>query len=265
MGIRAESVARFEQPMPSILLTNDDGIHAPGLRALIPALQDLGTLTVVAPSTERSAAAQSLTLRQPIYCDQLSEREYAVEGTPADAVILAFHTLLGAKPDLVVSGINRGANMGENIYYSGTVGAAMEGAINRVPAIAVSLACKKECDFSAAAEFTRVLAPLVLQEGLPKGVMLNVNVPAKWKGGVRVTRQSSKITRNLLTPGQDPRGRKYYWLHEQQIVEGIEPDTDMAAVRDGAISLTPLLLDHTHTQSMQHLEQWLKVLEPLTK
>jgi 5'-nucleotidase len=92
-----------------------------------------------------------------------------------------------------------------------------------------------------------------------------VNVPAKWKGGVRVTRQSSKITRNLLTPGQDPRGRTYYWLHEQQIVDGIEPDTDIAAVRDGAISLTPLLLDHTHTESMKHLEQWLKVLEPLTK
>jgi 5'-nucleotidase len=241
--------------MPSILLTNDDGIQAPGLRALIPALQDIGTVTVVAPSTERSAAAQSLTLRQPIYCDQIGEREYAVEGTPADAVILAFHTLLPQKPDLVVSGINRGGNMGENIYYSGTVGAA----------IAVSLSCRKDCDFSAAAEFTRVLAPLVLQEGLPKGVMLNVNVPQQWKGGVRVTRQSSKITRNLLTPGHDPRGRKYFWLHEQQLVDGIEPDTDMAAVRDGAISITPLQLDHTHAQSMKHLDQWLKVLEPLVK
>src|ERR1700678_1227692 len=251
--------------MPSILLTNDDGIQAAGLRALVPALQDIGTVTVVAPSTERSAAAQSLTLRQPIYCDQIGEREYAVEGTPADAVILAFHTLLPQKPDLVVSGINRGGNMGENIYYSGTVGAAMEGAINRVPAIAVSLSCKKDCDFSAAAEFTRVLAPLVLQEGLPKGVMLNVNVPAKWKGGVRVTRQSSKITRNLLTPGQDPRGRKYFWLHEQQLVDGIEPDTDMAAVRDGAISITPLELDHTHLPSLKHLSHWTNLLETVAK
>jgi 5'-nucleotidase len=252
--------------MPNILITNDDGIHAAGLRALIPALQDLGTVTVVAPSAERSASAQSLTLRQPIYCDQVGEREYAVEGTPADAVILAFHTLLAEKPDLVVSGINRGGNMGENIYYSGTVGAAMEGAINRVPAIAVSLSHKgKNYDYSAAAEFMRVLAPLVMQEGLPKGVMLNVNVPQPWKGGVRVTRQSSKITRNLLTPGQDPRGRKYFWLHEQQLVEGIEPDTDMAAVRDGAISVTPLQLDHTHAASMKHLAEWLKVLEPLVK
>jgi len=95
--------------------------------------------------------------------------------------------------------------------------------------------------------------------------MLNVNVPQPWNGGVRVTRQSSKITRNLLTPGQDPRGRKYYWLHEQQIVEGIEPDTDMAAIRDGAISITPLQLDHTHAQSMKHLGEWLRVLEPLVK
>jgi 5'-nucleotidase len=254
--------------MPNILLTNDDGIHAPGLRALLPALNDIGTVTVVAPSAERSASAQSLTLRQPIYCDQIGEREYSVEGTPADAVILAFHTLLPQKPDLVVSGINRGGNMGENIYYSGTVGAAMEGAINQVPAIALSLSYKGkvgEYDFKPAAEFVRVLAPLVLQDGLPKGVMLNVNVPQPWKGGVRLTRQSSKITRNLLTPGQDPRGRKYYWLHEQQIVEGIEPDTDMAAIRDGAISITPLQLDHTHSQSMKHLGEWLRVLEPLVK
>jgi 5'-nucleotidase len=254
-------------PTPNILVTNDDGIHAAGLRAVVPALQDLGTVTVVAPSAERSAAAQSLTLRQPIYCDQIAEREYAVEGTPADAVILAFHTLLPQKPDLVVSGINRGGNMGENIYYSGTVGAAMEGAINRVPAIAVSLSGGrgKDWNYGVAADFVRVLAPLVLQDGLPKGVMLNVNVPQQWKGGIRVTRQSSKITRNLLTPGQDPRGRKYYWLHEQQIVEGIEPDTDMAAIRDGAISITPLQLDHTHAESMKHLSEWVKVLEPLVK
>src|SRR5271156_2371073 len=142
--------------MPNILITNDDGIHAPGLRALVDALQDEGTVTVVAPSHERSAAAQSLTLRQPVYCDQIAEREYSIEGTPADAMILALHKLLKEKPDLVVSGINRGGNMGENIYYSGTVGAAMEGAINRVPSIAVSVAYPhREADFAAAARFTR--------------------------------------------------------------------------------------------------------------
>lgn len=251
---------------PSILITNDDGIHAPGLRALVAALQDTATITVVAPSHERSAAAQSLTLRQPIYCDQIAEREYSVEGTPADAVILAFHTLLKEKPDLVVSGINRGGNMGENVYYSGTVGAAMEGAINRVPAIAVSVAYRgKDFDYTPAAKFTRTLVPLILREGLPAGILLNVNVPQDWKGEVRFTRQSSKITRNLLQPGTDPRGRRYFWLHEQQLVDGIEPDTDIAAIRDGAISITPLELDHTHVPSLDHLSHWAKYLEDASR
>jgi 5'-nucleotidase len=248
--------------MPHILITNDDGIHAPGLRALVESLKDLGTITVVAPSHERSAAAQSLTLRQPIYCDEVAPGEYSIEGTPADAMIVAFHTLLKEKPDLVVSGINRGGNMGENIYYSGTVGAAMEAAINRVPALAVSVSHRgKDFDFAPAALFTRRLAPVVLKEGLPAGVLLNVNVPQPWNGTVRFTRQSKKITRTLLKPGIDPRGRNYYWLHEQQLVEGIEPDTDMAAIRDGAISITPLELDHTHTASLNHLSHWAKLLE----
>jgi 5'/3'-nucleotidase len=247
--------------MPNILITNDDGIHAPGLRALVEGLKGLGTITVVAPSRERSAAAQSLTLRQPIYCDQIAEREYAIEGTPADAMILAFHKLLKEKPDVVVSGINRGGNLGENIFYSGTVGAAMEAAINRAPAIAVSVAYRgREFDFGRAAQFTRSLVPLVLGEGLPNGVMLNVNVPQDWSGEVRITRQSSKITRNMLQPGTDPRGRHYYWLSEQQFTEGIDPDTDHAAIRDGAVSITPLEVDHTHSPSVEHLAHWAKSL-----
>src|SRR5271170_4081332 len=143
--------------MAHILITNDDGIHAPGLRALVDALRGVATVTVVAPSRERSAAAQSLTLREPIYCDQIAEREYSVDGTPADAMILALHTLLKEKPDLVISGINRGGNVGENVYYSGTVGAAMEAAINRIGAIAVSVVYrgKEKFDFTAAACFTR--------------------------------------------------------------------------------------------------------------
>ena len=248
--------------MPNILITNDDGIQAPGLRALVAALADLGTVSVVAPSQERSAAAQSLTLRQPIYCDQVAEREWAVEGTPADAMILAFHSLLPSPPDLVVSGINRGGNMGENVYYSGTVGAAMEGAINHVPSVAISVAHRgKDFDYAPAARFVRRLAPLLLEEGLPPGVLLNVNVPQPWKGAVRITRQSSKITRNLLQAGADPRGRKYYWLHEQALNQGIEPDTDYAAVYDGAVSVTPLVLDHTHAPSLNHLSRWTKLLE----
>ncbi|MBZ5696751.1 MAG: 5'/3'-nucleotidase SurE [Acidobacteriia bacterium] len=252
--------------MPNILITNDDGIHAPGLRALVQAMKGLGTVTVVAPSAERSASAQSLTLRQPIYCDQIAEREYSIEGTPADAMILAIHKLLPERPDIVVSGINRGGNVGENIYYSGTIGAAMEAAVNRVPAIAVSVAYRgREFDFSPAAHFTRSLVPLVLREGLPAGVMLNVNVPQDWTGEVRITRQSSKITRNLLQPGTDPRGRHYYWLSEQQLTGEIDPDTDHAAIRSGAASITPLEVDQTHPASLEHLSHWVKSLEEASR
>jgi len=257
--------------MPNILITNDDGIHAPGLRALVAALSDkggdkggasLGMLSVVAPSSERSAAAQSLTLRQPIYYDKIAEREYAVEGTPADAMILAFHSLLEEKPDIVISGINRGGNVGENVYYSGTVGAAMEGAINGVPSVAVSVAYKgQEFDFAPAGQFTRSLVPLILREGLPRGVLLNVNIPQDWTGEVRITRQSSKVTRNVLQPGTDPRGRNYFWLSEQQFVGDIGPDTDHAAIRDGAASITPLVVDQTHAPSVEHLLQWIPLLQ----
>ena len=248
--------------MPNILITNDDGIHAPGLRALAATMRDLGTVTIVAPSYERSASAQSLTLRQPIYCDQIGEREYAIEGTPADAMIVAFHTLLTEKPDIVISGINRGANAGENIYYSGTVGAAMEAAINHVPAVAVSVVYRgREFNFEPAAKFMHSLVPLVLREGLPQGVLLNINVPQDWSGEVRITRQSSKVTRNVLAPGSDPRGRRYFWLSEQQFIEGIEPDTDHAAIRARAISITPLEIDHTHAPSLEHLSHWGKLLE----
>jgi 5'-nucleotidase len=248
--------------MSHILITNDDGIQAPGLRALVDAFKNDATLTVVAPSHERSAAAQSLTLRQPIYCEQVAENEYAVEGTPTDAMILAFHTLLKDKPDLVISGINRGGNLGENIYYSGTVGAAMEATINHVPAVAVSLAHRgREFNFAPAAQFTRTLALLLLKEGLPPGVLLNVNIPHDWSGQVLFTRQSSKITRNVLRPGEDPRGRRYFWLSEQEAIKDMEPGTDQAAIRDRAVSITPLKLDHTHAPSLNHLSHWAKLLE----
>ncbi len=248
--------------MKTILITNDDGIAAPGLRALADSLGTIASVVVVAPSRERSASAQSLTLRHPIFCEQIADREWSVDGTPADAMILALHSLLAQKPDLVVSGINRGSNLGENVYYSGTVGAAMEGAINKVPSIAVSLATKAaNADFSPAASFAKQLASLVLKEGLPQGVLLNVNVPPQWNGGVRFTRQSPKITRNVLQENKDPRGRKYYWLSEQRLTEDIAADTDHAAVLAGEISVTPLVIDHTDRPSLNHLSHWKKLLE----
>jgi len=198
--------------MPSILLTNDDGYQAEGLRTLAKELADFATVSIVAPSKEQSGTAQSLTLRQPIVCNQIAEREWAIDGTPADCVIVALHKLLPEKPDLVFSGINHGGNLGENAYYSGTVGAAREGALHHIPSVAVSLCSKKDkTKFDNAARVARAAAELILKEGLPDQVLLNVNVPEPWHGEVRFTRQSKKITRNQLHEGKDPRGRAYFW------------------------------------------------------
>jgi 5'/3'-nucleotidase len=248
--------------MPQILLTNDDGIQAEGLKVLAAALEGFATVSVVAPSREQSGAAQSLTLRQPIICHVAGERQWAVDGTPADAVIVALHKLLPEPPDLVISGINSGANLGENAYYSGTVGAAREAALHHIPALAISLCSKKNgVKFDAAARVARAAAELILREGLPDQVLLNINVPEPWDGGVRFTRQSKKITRNQLSEGKDPRGRTYFWLFEQKINKDVEPDTDYAAIFAGAVSVTPLHLDPTDDESLNHLSRWGKALE----
>ena len=248
--------------MPHVLITNDDGIYAEGLRALVAAFKNIGTLSVVAPSQERSATAQSLTLRQPIFCEQVAEREWSVEGTPTDAMIVALHKLFPEPPDLVISGINRGGNLGENVFYSGTVGAAMEATINHVPAFAISLVHRGTgFNYEPAAQFARQLADLILTKGLPPGVLLNVNVPLAWKGGVRFTRQSKKITRNVLQEGTDPRGRTYYWLNEQEVTTGLDPASDYAAIFDNLVSITPLELDRTHELSLNHLSHWAQLLD----
>jgi len=255
-------MTRSANDAPHILITNDDGIHADGLRALSEAVRDLGTVSIVAPIQERSAAAQSLTLRQPIFCERVGEHEWAVDGTPTDAMIVALHRLFPKHPDLVISGINRGGNLGENVYYSGTVGAAMEAAINRVPAFAISLAHRGTgFVYEHSAAFARRLAEVVLAQGLPPDLLLNVNVPFNWRGKVRFTRQSTKVTRNVLQEGTDPRGRTYYWLTEEQVTSGLDPASDYAAIFDGDISITPLELDRTHEPSLNHLSDWVRLLQ----
>ncbi len=252
--------------VPDILVTNDDGIHAAGLRALLKGLEGLATVSVVAPSQERSAAAQSLTVRHPIFCEQIAEREWAIEGTPADAMMVALHRLFPKPPDLVISGINKGPNLGENVFYSGTVGAATEAVINHVPAIAISLAHRGNgFVYDHAALFARRLAELILQEGLPSGVLLNVNVPLDWNGGVRLTRQSGKVTRTVLQEGADPRGRTYYWLNEEPVAGAPDPESDYAAVFNGQISITPIELERTHEPSLSDLSHWADLLEASLK
>jgi 5'/3'-nucleotidase len=248
--------------MTHILLTNDDGYQAAGLLALAQILRDFATISIVAPASEQSGAAQSLTLRQPIVCNKIADRQWAVDGTPADCVIVALHKLLPEKPDLVISGINAGANLGENIYYSGTVGAARESALHHIPSLAMSLCSKSQsANFDTSARIARSTAELILKYGLPDQVLLSINVPAHWTGGVRLTRQSKKITRNQLTEGQDPRGRSYFWLFEQKIDKDVEPDTDYAAIFAGHISVTPLHLDPTHAGSLTGLAHWAAILE----
>jgi len=248
---------------PSLLLTNDDGYQTAGLRALADELKEFAQVRIVAPSWERSGAAQSLTLRQPIVCHRIAEDEWAIDGTPADCVIVALHKLLPETPDVVISGINHGANLGENVYYSGTVGAAREAVIHHVPGFAVSLCSKRvNADFGPAARLARRAAELILKEGLPEQVLLNVNVPDGWKGAVRFTRQSKKITRTVLREGEDPRGQAYFWLSEQRIDREMELDaeSDYAAIFAGEVSVTPLHLDPTHTESLNHLSRWAEQL-----
>ena len=244
-----------------ILLSNDDGYLAPGLAALARATRAVADIDVVAPERDRSGASNSLTLDHPLTVRRSHNGYYYVNGTPTDCVILALNKLLPAKPDLVVSGINRGGNMGENVYYSGTLGAAMEGVINGIPGIAVSVAHRGEgFHYDDAARFARRLVEVVLREGLPAGVLLNVNVPNQWRGGVRLARQSKKITRTLLREGVDATGRPCYWLAEQPVGE---PDagSDYAAVLAGDIAVTPLLLDRTDCACLGTLAKWVEMLE----
>jgi 5'-nucleotidase len=249
-----------------ILATNDDGIHAEGLKALENSMQPLGEVTVVAPDREMSATSQSITIHSPLRVHIYDERHYSVSGTPADSVILALHQLLKEKPDLVVSGINPGANLGENLIYSGTVAAALEATLHGVPAIAMSFASRKKLDFQTAAAFAQQLAARVLEEGLPPGVMLNVNVPRGEIRGVRITRQSRKITQNIILEKKDPRGRPYYWQDETVSFDNVEPDSDYAAIIAHEISITPLQADRTDYESLKRLSEWLpKFQSPVFK
>ena len=182
--------------MPRILLTNDDGIGAPGLRALERAMAPVGEVWVVAPHSEQSATSRSITLRHPLRVAEIGERRYAIEGTPADTVMMALNQVLGFRPDLLVSGINGGPNLGENIYYSGTVAAAAEGTKYGVPSIAISVDARANIDFEPSAAFAARLAQRVLAEGLSEGVALNVNVPQPWRGGVAITSQRRMISSN---------------------------------------------------------------------
>jgi 5'-nucleotidase len=241
---------------PLLLITNDDGVNAPGLRAMALAVAALGDVFVVAPDREVSACSQSLTLKNPLRAEPLDARVWAVDGTPADCVNLACVKLLPRRPDLVLSGINRGANLGEDIFYSGTVGGAREGSFFGVPAIAMSLVTSGVHDYGSAAAFAARLAALVLQHGLPERTLLNVNVPSGDARAAVITVQGRRQHEQTIMEGVDPRRRTYYWIEEGRDRWHADEMSDIHAVRRGLISVTPLQTDTTHHGALGVLRGW---------
>jgi 5'-nucleotidase len=244
-----------------ILLTNDDGIQAPALRELRAALSDLGRVVIVVPDRDQSATSHSLTLNRPFRIERPEPDAYALDGTPTDCVVVAMHGLIDEPPGLVVSGINHGPNMGEDVFYSGTVAAAIEGALQGLPSLAVSLVASRtrEVDFAYPASFTRRLAEAVLARGLPPKSLLNVNLPVTPGGryrDVRITKLGKRVYRDTLIEKTDPRGRPYYWIGGDEPVWEEEEDTDFTAVSRGCASITPLMLDLTDYRGIAEIGAW---------
>lgn len=250
-------------PEPHILVTNDDGIRAPGLLALRDACAEVGDVTILAPNHNWSASGHVKTMHKPLRVSKVTLADgtsaLSTTGAPSDAVALAFLGLVDRPIDLVVSGVNHGANLGHDVTYSGTVTAAMEAAISKVPAIAVSLNTREQADFEVAARFAASLAQQTLERGLPEGVLLNVNVPplpADEMAGVRVTRMGLRIYRDELIQRVDPRGKPYYWIGGPAPTGVEEEGTDIWAVANGYISVTPIQLDLTAHNLLPAVREW---------
>ena len=241
----------------TILISNDDGYDAPGLKALEEELSRLGRVVVVAPDREQSGAAHSLTLNHPLRVRPVDEDRYRVEGTPTDCVNLAiFQLLKDGRPDLVVSGINRGYNLGDDVTYSGTVAAALEGVLLEIPSFAISLDSRGDLDFGPAARVAGQVARLVLAQGLPRDTLLNINVPPGDPREMRITRQGRRVYSEGVVERTDPQGRAYYWIGGPPPSWHPDPQSDFAAVQRGEVSVTPLHLDLTNHRVLQELREW---------
>jgi len=251
--------------MPRILVTNDDGVRSDGLLALSRALEALGEVTVVAPLVEASAIGHALTLRRPLRLEQVADRIFAVDGTPTDCVNIAVTKVLNGMPDLVVSGINKGYNLGDDVTYSGTVAGALEGALLGIPSIAVSLQRTGQTehgpapdpmsfDFSQAAWAAAQVAGTVLRHGLPPRTLLNINVPRRRARGFRVTVQARRNHVTAVAEAKDPRHQPYFWIEEGQSDWEHDERSDYQAVKAGFISVTPLHPDLTNRDALAHVE-----------
>jgi 5'-nucleotidase len=233
------------QPRPLVLLSNDDGVASYGLQVVRDALRERFDVVVLAPETEQSASSHALSLHRPLRLRLVEEGVFALDGTPADCVYVALHAaqrVLARKPDLVVSGINRGLNLGQDAFYSGTVAAAREGALRGIPAVAAS--AHPHADLGAVAALATKIGAELLAGG-KRGVLLNLNVPKRWTGEVRATRLGARIYEELVDFRMDPRGREYLWLGGPGVRHERDAGTDTDAYDDGAASITPLVLDMT--------------------
>jgi 5'-nucleotidase len=243
-----------------ILVTNDDGARAPGIKALAEHASALGEVYVVAPSTEQSGAGHSLTLLHPMRIHEVKPKVIAVEGTPTDCVLLAYHNILPERPALVFSGINYGYNLGDDVTYSGTVSAAFEATLLGVPAIAVSTGRdNKKIHYDVAAKFAVKVGRRVLREGLPDDTLLNVNVPnlppSRIKG-VEVTRTGRCKYGDVIVEKKDPRGRPYFWIGTNETQWEKTDGTDHEAIRNDRISITPIHLDLTNHTAIDAIKDW---------
>ena len=242
-----------------ILVTNDDGIFSEGIKVLAESLSILGGVWVVAPDRERNAISHALTLHRPLRTVNLSPHYYAVNGTPADCVNIGVNLILKEKPDLIVSGINKGGNLGDDINYSGTVAAAVEGALMGIPSFAISLSAESDFKFKPAADFALRLARFISQKRLPPEILLNVNVPdtgGKEVGKYKITKQGKNIHNNTIEEKVDPRGVNYYWIGRKD--EEFEDDdaSDIKVISRKLISITPLQIDRTHYSFLEELTRW---------
>ncbi len=242
-----------------ILVSNDDGINSEGLDALAVALRDLGEVVVVAPDRDQSASSHSLSLHRPLRLAKITDNVYSVDGTPTDCVNIAVNGILrNDRPNLVVSGINKGANLGDDITYSGTVSAAMEGTLLKIPSIAISLVSRNDFRFDTAARYAVQIAKYVLENGLPEGTLLNVNIPNKSTDnikGIKVTIQGKRIYDEPIVEKTDPRGKKYYWIGGDELGYVDIENSDIAAVKEGYVSITPIKLDLTNYDLLEKLNK----------
>ena len=242
-----------------ILVTNDDGIESSGITVLAKALAAIGEVWVVAPDRERTAVAHAVTLHKPLRLHQTAPRVFAVNGTPVDCVNLALLKIMPKPPAIVVSGINRGVNLGDDVMYSGTVSAAMEGTILGVPSVALSQEGRDTFRFDVGAIYAARVVRLVLAQGLPEETLLNVNIPnrpQRGMRGVRVTCLSRRRFDNPIIEKLDPHGRKYYWIAGTRVAWDRSKGSDHEAVRRGMVSITPIHLDTTHYAVLDRFRPW---------